>query len=181
MVKMYNDQEKDVVLLNTMIDVNFISFLEYDGGEDKLTFKRIDADVEGLTQEGEANEEGRKLLEDRFRSVMNDTDLAVQLKAFKAEETIAMITVDEQNRRFAEMSARWGGMDMKLPEKRTLVLNSLHPLVKWLQTSEDNDISRDICAQVADLAEMARQPLVADRMVDFLKRSNHLLTLIIKN
>ena len=112
---------------------------------------------------------------------MNDPEVEIHLKAFKAEDTIAMITVDEQNRRFTEMSARWGGMDMKLPEKRTLVLNSRHPLVKWLEKSEDNDMTRDICAQVADLAEMARQPLVADRMVDFLKRSNQLLTRIIEN
>lgn len=181
MVRMYNDQEKDVVLLNTLIDTNFISFLEYDGGEEKLSFKRIDAAADGLTEEGDANEETRKLLEDRFRAAMNDQDVEIQLKAFKAEDTIAMITVDEQNRRFTEMSARWGGMDMKLPEKRTLVLNSRHPLVNWLEKSEDNDITRDICAQVADLAEMARQPLVADRMVDFLKRSNQLLTRIIEN
>ena len=180
MVKMYNDQDKDVVLLNTLIDTNFISFLEYDGGEEKLSFKRIDAAADGLTEEGEADEDTRKMLEERFRGAMNDQEVEVQLKPFKAEDTIAMITVDEQNRRFTEMSARWGGMDMKLPEKRTLVLNSRHPLVKWLEKSEDNDMSRDICAQVADLAEMARQPLVADRMVDFLKRSNQLLTRIIE-
>ena len=181
MVKMYNEQDKDVVLLNTLIDTNFISFLEYDGGEEKLSFKRIDAAADGLTEEGEADEEIRKALEERFRTAMNDQEIEIQLKAFKAEDTIAMITVDEQNRRFTEMSSRWGGMDMKLPEKRTLVLNSRHPLVKWLEKSEDNDITRDVCAQVADLAEMARQPLVADRMVDFLKRSNQLLTRIIEN
>ena len=90
-----------------------------------------------------------------------------------------MITVDEQNRRFSEMSARWGGMDMKLPEKRTLVLNSKHPLVKWLEGAEDGEDTKEICAQVADLAEMARQPLVADRMVEFLRRSNVLLTKVI--
>ena len=78
------------------------------------------------------------------------------------------------------MSARWGNGSMKLPEKRTLVLNSRHPLIKWLEGSEDGELSREVCAQVADLAEMARQPLVAERMVDFLKRSNALLTKIIE-
>lgn len=179
MIKMYNDQGKDVVLLNTLIDTNFISFLEYDAGEEKLSFKRIDSASDGLTENGEVDEEVRKALEERFRTAMDDKEVEVQLKAFKAEDTIAMITVDEQNRRFTEMSARWGGKDMKLPEKRTLVLNSKHPLIQWLEGAEDSELSRDICAQVADLAEMARQPLVADRMVDFLKRSNQLLTRII--
>ena len=178
MIQMYRDQEKDVVLLDTLIDTNFISFLEYDAGEQKLSFKRIDSASEGLTEDGEVNEETRKALEERFRTAIDDKELSLELKPFKSEDAIAMITVDEQNRRFTEMSKRWGGKELQLPEKRTLVLNSKHPLVKWLETSEDNELSRDICAQVADLAEMARQPLVAERMVDFLKRSNQLLTRI---
>ena len=180
MIKMYNDQGKDVVLLNTLIDTNFISFLEYDAGEEKLSFKRVDSASDGLTEEGEVDEEVRKALEERFRTAMDDKEVAVQLKPFKAEDAIAMITVDEQNRRFTEMSERWGGASMKLPEKRTLVLNSKHPLVQWLEKAEDGEDTQAICAQVADLAEMARQPLVADRMVDFLKRSNQLLTKIIE-
>ncbi|MBQ8507061.1 MAG: molecular chaperone HtpG [Clostridia bacterium] len=179
MIQMYRDQEKDVVLLDTLIDTNFISFLEYDAGEQKLSFKRIDSASEGLTEDGEVNEETRKALEERFRTAIDDKELSLELKPFKSEDAIAMITVDEQNRRFTEMSKRWGGKELQLPEKRTLVLNSKHPLVKWLETSEDNELSRDICAQVADLAEMARQPLVAERMVDFLKRSNQLLTKVI--
>ncbi len=180
MIKMYTDQGKDVVLLNTLIDANFISFLEYEGGEEKLSFKRVDAAADGLTEDAETDETARLELEKRFRNAMNDQEVAVQLKSFKAEDAIAMITVDEQNRRFSEMSARWGNDSMKLPEKRTLVLNSRHPLIKWLETAEDNDLSSEICAQVADLAEMARQPLVAERMVDFLKRSNTLLTKVIE-
>ena len=136
-------------------------------------------EAEAIARMQTGDEEARKALEERFRAAMNDNEVQVQLKPFKAEDTIAMITVDEQNRRFTEMSARWGGPEMKLPEKRTLVLNSRHPLVKWLEQAPDDETSKDVCAQVADLAEMARQPLVAERMVDFLKRSNQLLTRII--
>ena len=38
--------------------------------------------------------------------------------------------------------------------------------------------SQMVCRQIVDLCEMARQPLVADRMVDFLNRSNKLLTML---
>ena len=179
MIKLYTDQGKDVALLNTMIDVNYISFLEYTEREDKIYFKRIDAAADGLTEDGEVIEEERTALEARFRTALNDNELDVQLKPFKTNDMIAMITVDEQNRRFSEMSARWGqGMD--LPEKRTLVLNAKHPLVNWLKGAEDSELTASVCAQVADLAEMARQPLVADRMVEFLKRSNELLTMMIE-
>ena len=140
----------------------------------------MDAAADGLTEEGETDETARAELEKRFRDAMNDQEVAVQLKPFKAEDAIAMITVDEQNRRFSEMSARWGNGSMKLPEKRTLVLNSRHPVIAYLKDCTDEDLSREICAQITDLAEMARQPLVADRMVEFLKRSNQLLTRIIQ-
>lgn len=179
MVKLYTDQGKDVVLLDTLIDVNYISFLEYTEREDKVNFKRIDAAADGLTEEGESSEEDRTLLEGRFRTAIGDEQLDVQLKPFKTNDMIAMITVDEQNRRFAEMSARWAGKEMTMPEKRTLVLNAKHPLVKWLKGAEENAMTASVCAQVADLAEMARQPLVAERMVEFLKRSNELLTQMI--
>ena len=181
MIKLYTDQGKDVVLLDTLIDNNYISFLEYAERDSKITFKRIDAAADGLTGDGETSEDDRKLLETRFRAAVGDDTLEVQLKPFKSNDMIAMITVDEQNRRFAEMSARWGGKDMVLPEKRTLVLNASHPLVNWIKDAEeDGDLTRSVCAQVADLAEMARQPLVADRMVEFLKRSNALLTMVIQ-
>lgn len=179
-VKMYTDQGKDVVLLDTLIDVNFISFLEYNERNDKISFKRIDAAADGLTEDSETNEDERTALESRFRAALNDSELDVQIKPFKTNDMIAMITVDEQNRRFTEMSARWGNQGMNLPEKRTLVLNAKHPLVNWLKKAEDSELTVSVCAQVADLAEMARQPLEAERMVEFLKRSNELLTMMIE-
>ena len=75
MIQMYNDQGKDVVLLDTLIDANFISFLEYGSGEEKLSFKRIDSAAEGLTDEGETDEDARKALEERFRVAMGDNEV----------------------------------------------------------------------------------------------------------
>ena len=180
MIKLYTDQGKDVIILNTLIDTNFISFLEYAEHDQKITFRRVDAAADSLTEDGEVSEDDRAKLETRFRAAMNDSEIAVTLKPFKSDDMIAMITVDEQNRRMSEMSARWGGRDMNLPEKRTLVLNSKHPLIHWIESAPDGEETASVCAQVADLAEMARQPLVAERMVEFLKRSNALLTKLIQ-
>ncbi|MBR2699790.1 MAG: molecular chaperone HtpG [Clostridia bacterium] len=179
MIKLYTDQDKDVVLLNTLIDDDFVSHLEFTDHDSKVSFKRVDADTESLTESGETDETTRLKLEGLFRKAMGDDTVDVQLKPFKDEGMISMITVDEQSRRFTEMSSRWGRGGMSLPEKRTLVLNEKHPLVKWLGEAEESDDTEAICAQVADLAEMARQPLVADRMVEFLRRSNALLTQLV--
>ena len=44
----------------------------------------------------------------------------------------------------------------------------------------DADMRKTVCEQVVDLAEMARQPLTAERMVAFLKRSTKILGLAVK-
>ena len=180
MIRLYTEQGKDVVLLDTLIDNNFISFLEYTEREQKLKFLRVDAAADGLTDEGDAMaEEDLKRLDEMFKKATGDEQLTVEAKPFKSDDLIAMITVDEQSRRLTEMSRQWG-RDMNLPEKRTLVLNRKHPVVKYLEKQEDGEKTQQLCAQVFDLAEMARQPLVADRMVEFLKRSNALLTMLIE-
>ncbi|HIR08299.1 MAG TPA: molecular chaperone HtpG [Candidatus Pullichristensenella stercoripullorum] len=180
MIRLYTEQGKDVVLLDTLIDNNFISFLEYTEREQKLKFLRVDAAADGLTDEGDAMaEEDLKRLGEMFKKATGDEQLTVEAKPFKSDDLIAMITVDEQSRRLTEMSRQWG-RDMNLPEKRTLVLNRKHPVVKYLEKQEDGEKTQQLCAQVFDLAEMARQPLVADRMVEFLKRSNALLTMLIE-
>ena len=69
---------------------------------------------------------------------------------------------------------------MCIRDRRTLVLNRKHPVVQYLEKQEDGERTQQLCAQVFDLAEMARQPLVADRMVEFLRRSNALLTMLIE-
>lgn len=180
MIRLYTEQGKDVVLLDTLIDNNFTSFMEYTEREQKLKFLRVDAAADGLTDDGEAMaEDDLKRLGEMFKKATGDDSLSVEAKPFKSDDLIAMITVDEQSRRLTEMSRQWG-RDMNLPEKRTLVLNRKHPVVQYLEKQEDGERTQQLCAQVFDLAEMARQPLVADRMVEFLRRSNALLTMLIE-
>ena len=176
MIDMITSQGKDVVIMDTLIDNNFMSFMEYAAKDEKIEFRRVDAGVEGLTDEENIDTSAEEKLRQLFRDALNDKDLEVKLASLKTEELPAMITVEEQSRRFSEMSRQWGG-GMSLPEKRTLTLNTKHPLVSYLQKDEESaDMKRLVCEQIMDLAEMARQPLEADRMVAFLKRSTQLLS-----
>ena len=179
MIAMYVDQGKDVVVLDTLIDNNFISYMEYAERDSKLRFKRVDAAADDLTDTGAVSDDERKALEEMFRAATGDSELNVQLKPFKNDELISMITVDEADRRFAEMSRQWG-RDLGMPEKRTLVLNDRHAIISWLKDAPEGETRAAVCSQIVDLAEMARQPLVAERMVEFLKRSNQLLTMLVK-
>ncbi len=180
LIEMLTGQDKDVVVMDTLIDNNFMSFLEYSSKEEKLTFRRVDAGTDDLAEGEEADEKLLARLTEEFRGITNDQELQVKLVALKSDEMAAVITVDEQSRRFSEMSRQWGG-DMQLPEKRTLTLNGKHPLVKYLSDDgADGEERKIVMEQVIDLAEMARQPLVADRMVAFLKRSTKILSLVVE-
>ncbi len=176
MIEMYVSSGKDVVVMDTLIDNNFMSFLEYASKEDQIKFKRVDADVEGLTDGTVDDEDAVKHLTEVFRTATGNNELDVKLVSLINDEMPAMITVEEQTRRFTEMSRQWGG-GAEIPEKRTLTLNKKHPLVEYLSHDDgDAETVQMVCEQVIDLAEMARQPLVADRMVAFLKRSTKILS-----
>lgn len=179
MIDLYKAQGKDVVLMDTLIDNNFMSFLEYGAGrDDRLRFKRVDAALDGLTEDEQADETVRELLEKKFRKALGQEDLEVKLSSFKSEELPAMITVDEESRRMSEMSRAWGRGGFEMPEKRALTLNQRHPLIRRLAASGDGELDDMLCQQVMDLSEMARSPLESERMVAFLKRSNRILTLL---
>ncbi len=181
MIEMFTAQGRDVVVMDTLIDNNYMSFLEYSGKDEKITFRRVDAGLDGLTDEVKADEEQEKKLCEIFREALNDKELEVKLVSLKTDELPSMITVEEQSRRFTEMSRQWGG-GMEIPEKRTLTLNLKHPLVAYLTKDDASDEKRKlVCEQIFDLAEMARQPLVGERMVAFLKRSTQILSLAVED
>ncbi len=175
MIEMFTAQSRDVVVMDTLIDNNFMSFMEYTARDDKIQFRRVDASTDALTEDAKADEESEKQLKEIFQTALNDKELEVKLVSLKSDELPAMISVDEQSRRFSEMSRQWGG-GMEIPEKRTLTLNVKHPLVGYLKTSDDEEMKKQVCEQILDLAEMARQPLVAERMLAFLKRSTQILS-----
>ena len=181
-VKLYTDRGIDVAIMNTIIDGNFMSFLEYSGNEeDRVTFARVDADIDGLKEE---SEEGKDLDADKlqtlFRSALGKEDLEVKLESLGDPEMTAMVTEDEQMRRYKEMS-RFYGERFPLPDRFTLVLNRRNETIQALAARDPEDeTTKLLCSQVYDLARMAAQPLEAEEITAFLDRSRKLLNMIAK-
>lgn len=177
-VALYTDRGMDVAVMDTLIDMNFMSFMEFGGGNDGLQFVRVDADVSGLTED---SEEGKDLdqaqLEKMFRDALNDQELTVKLEALADHDLPMMLTEEEQMRRYKEMSAMYG-QDFGFPTKYTLVLNRLCPTVRGLAAMEDEEAQALLCRQLFDLARMASRPLEAADLKDFLERSNKLVALL---
>ncbi len=182
-ISLYTDREIDVVILNTIIDNNFISFIEYSGGVEGLKFVRVDADVDGLAGDKEHTDEELKTQQEKlqklFRKALKNENLLVQVKELADENLPALMLQDEQGRRFTEMSKMYG-QDFGFGEQSTLMLNAKNPAVKALLNREEDETSTMIAEQMYDLARMATRPLEDNEVTEFLSRSNKMLTLLLK-
>ena len=179
---MYDAEGVDVVVLDALIDLNFLSFMEYQGGVEGLSFARVDADSDTFTKE--LSDEDKTLNEGReaamlelFKTATGKEDLQVKLTSLKDEAMPAILTQDEQGRRFGEMS-RIYGQDFKLPEMHTLVLNVSNAVVRSLLSADPGEKRDLMAAQLYDLARMSTRPLEKDEVTAFLARSHKLLELL---
>jgi molecular chaperone HtpG len=183
-VALYEKQELDVVVLDSLIDLNFVSFMEYSAGVEGLSFSRVDADAATFTKEEEAGDEAKKQTEEAekalkalFDEATGNRDLEIKLQTLTDENTSALLVQDEQGRRFSDMS-RIYGQDFKLPQRHTLILNRADGVVRRLLSEPDAETKALIAAQLYDLARMSVRPLEKDEITAFLARSNKLLKLI---
>ena len=180
-VAMYTGRGIDVAVLDHLIDVNFLSFLEYSAGEEGVTFARVDADVSGLTEE---SDEGASLdqarLAEMFRKAVNQAEMPVELAALADAELPAIVTEDEQMRRMKEMY-RMYGQDFQLPDRYTLVLNRRNATVQALcERDADDEVTTLLCQQLYDLARMSAKPLEADEITAFIACSQKLVAMAVK-
>ena len=183
-VALYEKQGIDVVALDTLIDLNFVSFIEYSAGVEGLSFARVDADAATFTKEEAADDDTKKQTEESemalkalFDEATGNKELEIKLQTLTDEDTSALLVQDEQGRRFADMSKIYG-QDFKMPERHTLILNRADSVVQRLLSEEDAETKALIAAQLYDLARMSVRPLEKEEITAFLNRSNKLLKLL---
>ena len=120
-------------------------------------------------EEGEALD--AELLTGMMREAAGKDDLAVEVKALASDKVPVMLIEDEQTRRFNEMGRIYGRSEFNMPAKYNVVLNSRSKTVKKLAARGKDERSVLLCRQLYDLAELSRQPLEAEQMTEFIRRS----------
>ena len=177
-IKMFKDQGMDAVVLDTRLDVPYVSFLEaYSGG---VRFERIDSAVSEMLKSDNEAEIDAESLENLFKEALKKDDLKLKVENLKSDEVSAMIELSEQSRRMQEMSAMYGMDNRTFPSDETLVLNANNNVVKLLLDIKDErkDEAEMICRQVYDLAVMSHKPLSQEEMTEFISRSNKIMELL---
>lgn len=189
-IKMFKEYDLNAVILNTTIDNNFISFLEYKSGNVK--FERVDADLSDVLKNEDDNE-SEEVKKDKseklisiFKEATKEKFKEIKVDNLKKSSTSALILVSEYSRRMMEMQAQFGKAGipgMEFNEEKTLVLNANNPIInRILEMSEDagnKDKLNMICSQVVDLALISNSNLDSESLDEFIKRSNDLMLMIL--
>ena len=177
-IRLFTERGIDVAVLEHAIDVNFLSYMEYSAGADnKFKFCRVDAELSSLTSEDEAPALDNEKLTALLRSAANMDSLEVEVKPLANETIPLMLIEDEQTRRFNDMGRLYGRSEFNMPARYSVVLNSRSNTIRKLAEREQDERSLLLARQLYDLAELSRQPLEAEKMTEFIRRSMEIVAI----
>ena len=177
-IRMFTERGIDVAVLDQLIDVNFVSYMEYSADpESKFKYCRVDAELESLTSEEETPALDADKLTALMREAVSKDDLTVELKPLSNDKVPVMFIEDEQTRRFNDMGRIYGRSEYTMPAKYSVVLNTRSATIQKLAEREKDERSLMLARQLYDLAELSRQPLEAEQMTEFIRRSMEIVEL----
>ena len=174
-VSLLEKEGAEVLYLDRNLDNQFISMVEQNGGEEKIKFLRADSGVADILK-GDGEKLDSEKLKNIFVKVSGNEKLKVSFETLKDENTPAVLTVSEQDRRFGEMMKMYGmGGEMPAPEGE-LVLNSGCDIIKALAEKAESDADCDATAlYIYRLAVLAQRKFTADELNAFLAESAELI------
>ena len=170
--KLYKDQGIPVIVLDQLIDGQFINVIELN--EQNTVFQRIDAVTDEISKsDGEETEASP--LSELFAQASGKQDLKVKETALKDATIPAILNITEQSRRMNEMAQIYGMKDFHLPLEEILVLNTENPIVQKIGNDKDSDTAKAIAKQLYLLAVLNQRQFTAEELQTFLEGSYDIL------
>ena len=172
-IAMFRDAGIDVVLLDRVIDTQFIHTVEQN--REGVKFCRIDAEIaDVLKADGDKTE--NTAVADLFKKIAGEST-KVEFDRLKDTSTPALLNISEEARRMNDMMKLYN-MGAGMPLDQTLILNTASPLVdKLISLTEEgrDDLAETIARQIYMLSSLSQRPLTADELVAFLNDSYDIL------
>ncbi|MES2529173.1 MAG: molecular chaperone HtpG [Bdellovibrionota bacterium] len=172
-----------VLEIDSYIDPHFTQHAEMKKlGEEEFRFTSVDTEVENLLDTASTTPDDVKVKEFFQQVLVNDSTKAtldVDVKSLKGSTSSAYFKVDEQMKRFREMTKQMGNSAFSLPIKKTLVVNPQNPLVKnalkiW-EKGEKKDLAEKIAYYVQDIANLSSEGFTPEEKEKFVGRSQTLM------
>lgn len=172
-VKMFKDEGIEVVLLDRVIDTQFINTIE--SNREGVKFIRIDSEIaDVLKADGDKTE--IPAVTELFKKVAGE-HTTVTFERLKDEKTPAILNLSEEARRMNDMMKLYK-MGSDMPVEQTLIVNTSSPLIEKLTklTEESkNDEAELIARQIYMLASLSQRQLTSDELLAFLGESYDIL------
>ncbi|MCB9091156.1 MAG: molecular chaperone HtpG [Halobacteriovoraceae bacterium] len=150
-------------------------------GDNEYKFVSVDSEFENIIGEGEASANDIKIKE-FFESTLKDKEdenLEIEVKNLKNNFSPAYFKVDQNMKRFQQMTKTMGQSAFNMPLKRTLVVNPNHSLIKnafhlW-EKEDKKEIAKKIVKHVEDLASISTESLDMNAKKNFVQRSQDIM------
>ena len=173
-IELYKKQNKKVLLMDKVIDVQFNSLLEQQN--EGLKFVRVDADLADAL--GAKNSDDKTTLCEFIKNAVDKKELNINVTSLEDDSFPALINIKEDSRRFSDMMKMYGGDTMGIPTEETLVVNAENPLVvrleKMIEDGDDN--ANDLAKYLYLLALVSSRNLSGEEMKEFISLGVKLLS-----
>ncbi len=172
-ISLFEKEGIKVVLLDRVLDTQFISFLE--AKHDGVKFARVDAEVADAMKTAEASEQMPEVAEIFKKAAGEKTE--IEFQSLKDTSVPAVLTVSEESRRMEDMMKMYAMDSASFPLEAKLILNTDNTLIKKIArlASEDAARAEMIARQVYGLSLLSQRKLSAEELKDFLNGSYELL------
>ena len=179
LISMYKESGEEAVYLDTLIDRNFINYLECKN--DNISFVRIDSDIAPtLKTDGVVDKELSEKVIELFKDALGKENLEVTAEPMKNADTPAVLFLSEQSKRIRElyehykMSGMEGELDLDkmFPMQYKIVLNTNNDLIARLtEKTDDEELRKMFARQVYDMALMNMRQLTPEELGAFENRT----------
>jgi molecular chaperone HtpG len=137
-LNLWTSQQREVLYADTVIDSQFIPWLE--SRHEELKFQRVDAELDASLKEEAAElsdgegETKSEILRKLIKDALSNDKVTIQVKTLKSgsDGPAALILLPEQMRRMNDIGALMDQRLPGLPDYHVLLVNQKHPLVEGL-------------------------------------------------
>ncbi len=173
-IKMFADHGIEVILLDRIIDTQFISIVEHN--REGVKFCRVDSEIADILKaDGEITENAA--IGELFGKIAGE-HTTVKFERLKDTSTPALLNITEESRRMNDMMKMYN-MGGDIPSESTLLINSASPLIDKLSVlieSGESDKANRIAKHIYMLSSLSQRQLTADELVEFLADSYTILS-----
>ena len=187
-VSMHKRAGREVVILENIIETQFINLVEMKKENPKVKFIRVDSDADEDKDEKSDKKDKKekknkkekaenKELVDLFKEAIGIDanpdkfkNLKIEVGELSDDKIPALLTLSEQSRRIADMMRQYKMMDAnmaKIPDsdyEETLLINSKNALIQKLAESKNKSTAKYIYM----LSLISKRELSADELEDFI-------------